>query len=233
MLTNSSLFEFFKSANLPLDKKQAEQFCIYANMLVEKNKVMNLTAITDDEGIAIKHFVDSVLPLTLTEFSENASVIDIGAGAGFPSVPMSVYRSDLCFTMLDATNKRVEFLKEACDALDLNAECIHARAEEFKDGKESFDYATARAVARLNVLCEYCLPFVKVGGKFVALKGKDGIEEVKLAENAIKILGGRLEKVIDYKLPTGDERTLVVIQKVKPTPLKYPRPSAKIAKKEL
>lgn len=233
MLTESSLKEFFTAANLPLDDEQAKKLCAYAELLVEKNKVMNLTAITDDEGIAIKHFLDSILPLTMTEFSENISVIDVGAGAGFPSIPMKIYRSDLNFTMLDATNKRVEFLKEVCNELNLNANCIHKRAEEFKEKKESFDIATARAVARLNVLCEYCLPFVKVGGKFIALKGKDGKEEVNLAENAIKILGGKLERVIEYKLPTGDERTLVIIKKIKPTPPKYPRVSAKIAKAEL
>lgn len=233
MLNTEGLINYFKSANLPLTEFQAKKLCKYAEMLLEKNKVMNLTAITDDEGIAIKHFVDSILPLTFVEFPENATFIDVGAGAGFPSVPMSIYKEDLIPTMLDATNKRVEFLKEVTNELNINANCVHLRAEEYKNGREAFDVATARAVARLNVLSEYCLPFISVGGMFVALKGKDGKEELESAENAIETLGGKIENVISYNLPNGDERTLIVIRKISHTPNKYPRPSAKIAKFEL
>ena len=230
MLTVEKLKSYFSASGLSLNDDVAEKLCGYADMLIEKNKVMNLTAITDDEGVAIKHFIDSILPLTMVDFPENSTLIDVGAGAGFPSVPMCIYRPDLVPTMLDATNKRVEFLKEVCGEFVDNATCVHKRAEEYKEKKESFDIATARAVARLNVLSEYCLPFVKVGGMFVALKGKDGADEVKDAEKAVEILGGKMEKVISYALSNGDERTLVIIKKVKKTPEKYPRPSAKIAK---
>ena len=230
MLNTENLIKYFNDSGLELDTVTAEKLCGYADMLIEKNKVMNLTAITDDEGVAIKHFVDSILPLTMVDFPQNASLIDVGAGAGFPSVPMCIYRPDLTPTMLDATNKRVEFLKEVCEKYIKNADCVHKRAEEYKDKRESFDIATARAVARLNVLSEYCLPFVKVGGMFVALKGKDGADEVADSKKAVEILGGKIEKVISYSLSNGDERTLVVIRKTKPTPPKYPRPSAKISK---
>lgn len=233
MLTSEILIKYFESAGLPLDKDKAERLCKYAELLVEKNKVMNLTAITDDEGIAVKHFIDSILPLTLTDFKKDASLIDVGAGAGFPSVPMSIYRQDLKTVMLDSTKKRVSFLEEVTAQIGISADCVHSRAEEYKIGRESFDIATARAVSRLNVLCEYCLPFVRVGGKFIALKGKDVSEEVKNAQNAVNVLGGKISDVISYVIPGGDERTLIVIDKVKPTPSIYPRVSAKIAKAEL
>ena len=233
MLNENTLIEYFSSAKLSLDKLKAQKLCAYGEMLIEKNKVMNLTAITDDEGVAIKHYVDSILPLTMTDIPKNAKLIDVGAGAGFPSVPMCIYKEDLCAVMLDSTKKRVDFLSGVIEKLNLNATAVHSRAEEYKEYRESFDIATARAVARLNILCEYCLPFVKVGGLFLALKGKDGKEELKKSQNAISVLGGKVKDVFEYALPNGDERTLIVIEKIKPTPKLYPRASAKIAKSEL
>ena len=170
----------------------------------------------------------------MVDVPRGTKVIDVGAGAGFPSLPMKIYRSDLTFTLLDSGNKRITYLESACRMLGFECETVHARGEEAgKDPKyrEKYDLAVARAVAALNVLCEYCLPFVKVGGMFLALKGEK--DETEGAENAIKTLGGKIEDIKRYSLPSGDKRTLVVIKKVFPTPAQYPRVSAKISKKPL
>ncbi len=221
----------FSEINMPLLDGQAAQFSTYADMLVEKNKVMNLTAVTDSEGIIIKHFADSCLPLKMAEIPVNARLIDVGTGAGFPSIPMKIVRPDLKITLLDSLNKRVNFLKDVSSALDLGAECIHSRAE---DGarisqksknvlRETFDVATARAVARLSVLSEYCLPYVKPGGRFLALKGSDCADEIEAAKPIIKELGGEISQITEYTLPNGDGRTLIVIEKTGNTPAEYPR----------
>ena len=201
-----------------------DKFARYADFLVEKNAVMNLTAITDPHDIAEKHFLDSILPLGLFGVPEGASLVDVGTGAGFPGVPMAIIRPDIRLTLLDSLNKRVNFLRELSARLDIPAECVHIRAEDAGRGslRESFDVATARAVSRLPILCEYCLPLVKVGGAFLALKG-DCAEELSDAKNAIKTLGGEVEKAGEYALPNGDKRTLVVIRKARHTPAKYPR----------
>lgn len=200
------------------------KFTAYADFLVDKNQVMNLTAITDPHGIAEKHFLDSVLPLGLFDVPDGASLVDVGTGAGFPGVPMAIMRPDIRLTLLDSLNKRINFLKELTGLLELPAECIHIRAEDAGRGslRESFDIATARAVSRLPILCEYCLPLVKTGGAFLAMKG-DCQEELEEAKNAISVLGGKVERMEEYALPSGDKRTLVVIRKVKKTPEKYPR----------
>ena len=232
MLTGKNEFAaLFAKGGMEITDKQYERFSLYAKMLVEWNEKINLTAITDPEGIALKHFYDSVYPFTLFDIAENASVIDVGTGAGFPSCPLKIMRDDLKLTLLDSLNKRIRFLEEVSEKCALSAECIHARAED--GGKranlrESFDIACARAVAPMYILAEYCLPFVKIGGAFWALKGSSGAEELNEAKDAIKRLGGKTEKVIEYSLPNGDGRTLIIISKVSPTPTKYPRPKAKI-----
>lgn len=226
----------FEENGIALSAEQAERLEKYADMLVEYNNMVNLTAITDDEGIAVKHFLDSIYPFTLFDLPEGVSMIDVGTGAGFPSCPLKVYRGDIRLTLLDSLNKRVNFLQSLSDNIGLDAECVHGRAEEFgkkAEYRESFDIATARAVANLTDLCEYCLPFVKVGGLFVSLKGSSGSEELDKAKPAIKLLGGKTEKVVEYTLPGGDGRTLILIRKVSSTPAKYPRNAGQMKKRSL
>lgn len=214
---------------------QLNCFEIYANELVEYNQKVNLTAITDPYGITVKHFLDCVIPLTFMGNTANKTLIDVGAGAGFPSLPMKI-ASDLDVTMLDSLNKRITFLNYVSEKIGVKITAHHLRAEEGGQKpylREKFDYATARAVASLASLCEYCLPFVKVGGYFVALKGYEVEEELKSAENALKILGGEVEKVYKYDLDEENRRSVVMIKKVRPTPPKYPRPSAKMSKSPL
>lgn len=222
--------------NLSVSDGHVERFDEYAEMLVSYNEKVNLTALTSPEDIAEKHFIDSILPFLHFPLKEGASVIDVGTGAGFPSCPLKIIRDDISLTLVDSLNKRVNFLSMLSDALKLDAECIHARAEELgrnSDYRESFDVATARAVANLPILCEYCMPFVKIGGYFVALKGSRGAEEAKEAYTAIKTLGGKLQEVYEYSLPSGDNRTLVVIKKISQTPPKYPRNKGVMTKKPL
>lgn len=221
--------------NIALSDENYARFSRYADLLVEWNEKINLTAITDPAGITEKHFLDSILPYEWVDLPENASVIDVGTGAGFPGIPLKIMRDDIRLTLLDSLNKRINFLNAVCSDIGVTAECIHGRAEDMGTSqlREKFDVATARAVARLSVLCEYCLPLVKVGGTFVALKGSSGIDEIKDAENAIKKLGGKLETVKEYCLPCGDGRTLVVIKKVASTPKGYPRPKGKMNKNPL
>ena len=236
LINKTGLDKLFAQGNLTVSDSQYDRLEKYSRLLVEWNEKINLTAITDPEGIALKHFFDSVYPFSLIDMAENATLIDVGTGAGFPSCPLKIFRSDIKITLLDSLNKRIKFLQEVSDNLELEAECVHGRAEELgRDGqyRENFDIACARAVANLTELCEYCLPFVKVGGKFVALKGSSGLEELKDAENAIKILGGKVETATQYTLPNGDGRVLVVIKKVAPTPEKYPRNKGQMKKKRL
>ncbi len=234
-----NILDFDKTKKLfgeiALSPEQYDKLSRYADLLVEWNEKINLTAITDPVGITEKHFLDSILPFSMVDMPLGASVIDVGTGAGFPGIPLKIWREDISLTLLDSLNKRINFLNTVCEEIDAPAKAIHGRAEDMGQGelRESFDIATARAVARLSVLCEYCMPYVKVGGAFVALKGSSGNEELKEAENAIKILGGRPEKAISYTLPEGDERTLIVIRKIKPTPKLYPRAKGKMNKAPL
>lgn len=219
-----------------LGEKQLNLLEIYANTLVEWNEKINLTAITQPEEIAVKHFLDSFLLLHAAEVPKNATVIDVGTGAGFPSVPCKLVREDLNLTLLDSLNKRILFLQALCEALGIKAQTIHARAEEGGRNpklREQYDVATARAVASMRELCEYCLPFVKVGGVFVALKGYEIEEELSAAKGAIKLLGGEVVRVEKYILPDESKRSIVIIKKISQTPTKYPRQSAKIAKTPL
>ena len=226
------IIETFKSANIEISERQAEQFRILYELMVEYNKNVNLTSITEFEDVLMKHFVDSVLPFTMIEFDKGASFIDVGTGAGFPSLPLLIIFPGLKGTLCDSLGKRCTYLELALGKIGANAEVIHARGEELgRKRREKYDLAAARAVAALPVLTELCLPFVKAGGGFAALKSVN--EDVFAAENAIKQLGGKLEKSIDYKLPNGDDRRLVIIKKISQTPTKYPRSYANITKKPL
>lgn len=232
----NQLVELCKDFSPNISGEQLEQFNLYAKMLVEWNEKINLTAITDPEQIVIKHFYDCALILKNFELKQGASVIDVGTGAGFPGVVLKILRPDIKLTLLDSLNKRINFLNELCAALRIDVTTIHARAEDAaqKNGlREQFDVATARAVARLNVLCEYCLPFVKKGGTFLSLKGPAANEEAVEAKNAIKVLGGELQSICSETIADNEQRCFVIIKKISQTPPKYPRISAKLKKQPL
>lgn len=222
----------FDKCDISLSKEQGEKLLKLYDFLVEYNEKVNLTAITDFEEVVIKHFVDSILPFSKLSIDKGASFIDVGTGAGFPSIPLLIYRPDLEGTLLEALNKRCVFLEAACELVGVKAKVVHGRAEDYaKDNREQFDIATARAVAAMPVLCEYCLPYVKTGGRFVALKSVN--ENSDESENAIKILGGKTEQILDYEITNGDNRRLFIIKKISQTPTKYPRNPSMIKKKPL
>ena len=204
----------------------------YGEMLVEKNKVMNLTAITEPADVATLHFLDCAALLPLADWA-GKTVADVGTGAGFPGMPLKILEPSIRLTLLDSLNKRIDFLKEVCDDLGLtDVDCVHGRAEEFAAAhRESYDIVTSRAVANLQMLCELCLPLVKEGGYFLSMKAVDSDAELKAAYTAIKTLGGKVEQVKDYIIPGTDvTHRLIFIKKVGPTPKKYPRAFAKIKK---
>jgi len=231
------LQNYIKDYKITLTGNQYEQFQKYFELLAEWNEKMNLTAITDESGVALKHFADSLSLLNFVDIPQNSSLADVGTGAGFPGVVLKIARPDIKLTLIDSLNKRLVFLGEVCAQLGIEAELIHSRAEDgARDEKlrESFDFAVSRAVARMNVLSEYCLPYVKVGGAFCAMKGAQANEEFKESLNAINTLGGKLEKKYFFELPeNGGERAIAVVRKVKNTPQKYPRQSGKIKAKAL
>lgn len=206
--------------------KQLEQFFEYMELLIEWNEKMNLTAIIEPEEIILKHFIDSIT--ILKDIEDNSRVVDVGTGAGFPGIPLSIMNSTLKITLVDSLNKRLIFLQEVVNKLQLkNIEIIHARAEEFGQNKkyrEGFEVATSRAVANLSTLSEYLLPLVKMGGKVVSMKAADAQEEINDAKKAIEVLGGAIEKIDEFNLPQTDiGRTIITIRKQKQTPNKYPR----------
>lgn len=231
------LQNYIKDYKITITENQYEQFQKYFELLAEWNEKMNLTAITDESGVALKHFADSLSLLNFVDIPQNSSLADIGTGAGFPGVVLKIARPDIKLTLIDSLNKRLVFLGEVCAQLGIEAELIHSRAEDgARDEKlrESFDFAVSRAVARMNVLSEYCLPYVKVGGAFCAMKGAQANEEFKESLNAINTLGGKLEKKYFFELPeNGGERAIAVVRKVRNTPQKYPRQSGKIKAKAL
>ncbi len=226
------LKQLIEEMNIDLDDKQINQLVKYKELLVEWNEKMNLTAITEDREVAIKHFADCLSVLKVCDLKDK-SVIDVGTGAGFPGLVLKIAVPSIKLTLLDSLNKRIKFLQAVCDELELNdVECIHLRAEEGGKSpnlREKFDVCASRAVAQLNVLAEYDLPFVRVGGKMLALKGPAADEEIKNAEKAVKLLGGKISTVADVLLPDSSlKHRIVVIDKVKSTDKRYPRASGKI-----
>jgi 16S rRNA methyltransferase gidB len=223
----------FEKYGLSLDKQIYNKLVIYSDFLIEYNKNVNLTAITDPADILYKHFIDSIIMLKYVDIPSNACLIDVGTGAGFPSIPLKIYRPDIELTLLDSLNKRITFLKLLCEKLDIRSAFIHGRAEDISkmtEYREKFDVSCARAVANMSLLSELCIPFVKVGGTFVSMKGPN--EDISLGFNAIKILGGNVSRETSYSLE-NEERRIIQVKKISHTPTKYPRNSSQIKKKLL
>ncbi len=236
MVFQNRLFEEAKSIGITLDETALARFETYFKMLIEYNTRMNLTAITEENEVIVKHFCDSLYILTKYDVPKGAMVIDVGTGAGFPGLPLLIARPDIKLTLLDGLNKRLVFLEDVLRETGLSAEIVHARAEEGatdKKYREKFDVATSRAVARLNVLCEYCLPYVKKGGVFLAMKGPAAAEELKEAQKAVAVLGGVTADCQEYSLSDESTRTIITIKKEKHTPPAYPRHNSKIKKQPL
>ena len=227
---NNNFTKLLSSLNLELNDKQKKQFETYYQLLIEWNDKINLTSITLEEEVYTKHFFDSIC-LTKAIPLSNQSLLDVGSGAGFPSIPLKIIYPDLKVTIIDALNKRIKFLNELTNALEIDVELIHGRAEEYKR-KNSFDLVTARAVANLRMLSELCIPFVKVGGYFMAMKGPSYKSELSDSKNAIKILGGKTEQTVEYEIENQFRSIIKVIKKEK-TKDKYPRIFGKIKSKPL
>lgn len=222
---------------ITLDDTAVDRFCKYNDLLIEWNEKMNLTALTEPRDVAIKHFVDSLMLLQYADIPQGAGMIDVGTGAGFPGLAVKIARPDIRLTLLDSLQKRLGFLDAVCDELGLEeVVTVHSRAEDGSRTmlfRERYEFAAARAVAPLNVLCEYCMPYVGVGGKFLAMKGKTAQEELQEAQNAIAELGGRVGEKHLFTLGDAGERGIIVIDKIAATPDKYPRKSKVIKKKPL
>lgn len=215
-----------KKMDIVFNDKQIEQFYNYMNLLLEWNEKINLTSIVEPKEVVLKHFIDS---LTINKYiEENATLVDVGTGAGFPGIPIKIYRPDVKVTLVDSLNKRINFLNEVINKLELtNIETVHSRVEEFgknKKYREKFNIVTARAVANLSVLSEYLIPLNKIGGKCICMKGSEIEEECTNSKKAINILGGKIKKIDKFYLPDSDiTRNLIIIDKIKTTPSKYPR----------
>ena len=223
----------FEENELVLTEEVYKKLDIYAEFLVQTNKVINLTAIIDPADILVKHFADSISITRYVDFAEGMKAIDVGTGAGFPLLPVKIYIPEIRITLLDGNNKRIRFLSELCEKISVDAECIHERAELLarnEEYREQYDVATARAVSAMPVLTEYCMPFVKKGGIFCAMKGPS--EDIKAASNAVKLLGGVIEDDINYQI-NGEQRRVVIVKKISDISPKYPRPSGKIKSKPL
>lgn len=218
--------EYLEKLNLKLIDEQYQKFYNYMNLLIEWNKKINLTAITSEKEIIIKHFVDS---LTILKYiPQEANIIDVGTGAGFPGIPLKIVKDDIKITLLDSLNKRIKFLDDVINKIELkNIRAIHGRAEEYahnKEYREKFDIATSRAVANMSTLSEYLLPFVKIDGMVVAMKGSEINDEINKSKKAINVLGGNLIKIDNFNLPNSDyERNIILIKKEKNTIKKFPR----------
>ncbi|MGI6777189.1 MAG: 16S rRNA (guanine(527)-N(7))-methyltransferase RsmG [Acetivibrionales bacterium] len=240
MISNTELINLLKQGaqglNINISDIQAGKFMQYMSLLKEWNTKVNLTAIEDEEGIIIKHFIDSLTILPCIE--ENASVIDIGSGAGFPGIPLKIMNPSIELTLLDSLEKRIKFLNEVISRVKLDrVNAVHGRAEDFgKDGsyREKFSYSIARAVANLPVLLEYCIPFVKIGGCFIAMKGRNTAQEIEESKKALDVFGGEITEIKEFILPyTDSKRTIIIIKKLRQTPTSYPRKSGKPSKNPL
>lgn len=233
------LINAFKKINIELTDKQAGQFVKYYEMLVEKNKVMNLTTITEYSDVVVKHFADSLLVSNVIDLKSVNNIIDVGTGAGFPGIPIKIVFPDIKVTLLDSLNKRINFLNEVITELELeNVKCIHGRAEDYghnSEYREKYELCVSRAVANLSTLSEYCLPFIKVNGNFISYKASNINEELSGAVNAIAKLGGKIEHTITLELPNEKEveRNFVVIRKISKLNNKYPRKSGTPSKEPL
>ena len=222
--------------NEHITQKQSDDLFKYMKLLIEWNNKINLTAITDENEIILKHFIDSI---TINKYLKGKeSILDIGTGAGFPGMPLKILNTDINFTLADSLNKRIMFLEEVCKELNLkNISCVHGRAEELGNNekyREQYDVVISRAVAKLNVLLEYMLPFVKVGGECICMKGPTVKEEIDEINSALKVLGGRIKKIENMVLPNSDnERNIIVIEKIAHTPSKYPRKAGVPSKQPL
>lgn len=233
--------EIIKSATadykIQLTENQLEQLEKYFKLLVEWNEKINLTAITDKQGVAVKHFADSLSLFNCVDIPENSTIIDVGTGAGFPGIVLKIARPDIRLTLLDSLQKRLNFLDTVLSELSLDATLIHSRAEDGGqdiDLRESFDFVVSRAVARLNVLAEYCIPYARLSGSFIAMKGPDAENEIADGRKAVQALGGKIKKIHTFSLALdGGERTIIEIEKIAPTPDKYPRSYGKIKAKPL
>lgn len=235
---NNVLTEKVKELSILLNDKQIQQFEQYYNILVEWNKVMNLTAITEYEEVVEKHFLDSLTIVNAIHVKKIETLIDVGTGAGFPGIPLKIAFPHLKVTLLDSLNKRIKFLNEVIDLLELNdIKAIHGRAEDYAkqaEYREQYDICVSRAVANLATLSEYCLPYVKVDGLFVPYKSGEIDEELKSSEKAVSILGGKVEEVVKFQLPGTDiGRSFVKIHKIKETKKKYPRKAGMPTKEPL
>lgn len=237
-MTEQKFIAALAEKGITLTDTQVKQFKQYFQILVEWNQKMNLTAITDLQGVYLKHFYDSLMPLWHVDLEAHASLCDVGAGAGFPSIPIKIVRPDLHITIIDSLNKRIQFLQHLSKELGLDhVQAIHARAEEAGQDTQlrgQFDYVTARAVASLNVLSELCLPLVKKGGYFIALKGHQADQEIAQAQQAFKELGAKFEAQAIDSLPVEEsDRAILSIKKTLDTPKKYPRRAGKPAKQPI
>ncbi len=222
--------------NVKISDEKIEKFDIYASSLVSYNKKVNLTSITDPDDIVIKHFGDSLAFIKFSGIKKGNNLADVGTGAGFPGIPVLIAMSDIQLTLIDAVNKKLEFLRFLTKELDLEADIVHIRAEDAgksPEYREKFDYTTARAVAQLRILSEFCLPLTKISGKFCAMKGTISDEEKKYGINSFEKMGGKISDDIFYRIHNGDERNIIISEKVAETPVKYPRSMSKISKKPL
>ena len=237
-MDRSEFQKILKEINVELTDNQCDQFDKYYEMLIETNKVMNLTSITEYDEVIIKHFIDSLLVVNIFDINQSKKMIDVGTGAGFPGIPIAIMDEDKKITLLDSLNKRINFLNLVINELGLkNVKTIHSRAEDgakTKELREKFDIATSRAVANMAVLSEFCLPYVKVGGSFVSLKGPAIEEELEGSRNAIGVLGGKLKNIIEVEIEGTDlNHNIVIVNKIKECPSNYPRKAGVVSKKPI
>ncbi len=237
MAVTDILKQYASSYDVAVSDDLSNKLQVYAELLKDWNEKINLTAITDDEGIAIKHFLDCLLVCKYADFKSGQKIIDVGTGAGFPGLVIAAACPDVQVTLLDSTGKKLNVVRDIAEKMGVsNVEIVHMRAEDAgkkPEYREKYDFATARAVAELRVLLEYTLPFVKVGGQFLSLKGASALEEIDGASVSLKTLGGKIQGTNEFSLPGGDKRAIINVKKISHIPPKFPRVSAQIAKKPL